>query len=125
MTLLEGNNSVSTFYQTQRQFNIDLGSFSPISLYNFFSNNLVSKEKSCLIFNATAQLSVPSYVNFTVSGGTGQKQQNVPIVLPSSVRSIYLNVTIPSNSLLVPILIKALVYQNGTVYQAYITQSGA
>ncbi len=122
LTTLESNNSVSTFYQSQRQFYIDLGNFAPISLYNFFSKNLKINEKSCLNFNATAQLLIPSYVNFTVK--TGTSAQKVPISIPSTTRTIYLNVSIPSNSLFVPVTVAALVYSNGTVYQLSVTHKG-
>lgn len=52
LTTLEGNNSVSTFYNTQNQFSIDLGSYTPLNLYNTLKEKLPSNEINC--FNMTA-----------------------------------------------------------------------
>ena len=124
LTDLENNGSVSTFYQSQKQLIIDLGSYSPTALYSYLLKQINETEISCLSLNATAELLVPSYVNFTISSSTSKNStQKIPIAMPKTARSIYLNVTIPSNSFFVPILIHALVYQNGTVYQLEITRN--
>ncbi|MEM0201286.1 MAG: hypothetical protein QXD23_02670 [Candidatus Micrarchaeaceae archaeon] len=123
LTTLEGNNSVSTFYQTQKVFNIDLGQYTPILLYNHLKSVLPSNELSCINLNATAQLTMPQYVNFTLTTGNVGKPEVFPILLPNNTREIYLNVSVPSNSLLVPVDVAVLVYKNGTVYQSSITKS--
>ncbi|MGC8479118.1 MAG: hypothetical protein ACP5M9_00400 [Candidatus Micrarchaeia archaeon] len=123
LTQLEGNNSVSTFYQTQNIFNIDLGTLSPLGLYNTISSTYNKTLTSCMAFNAAAQLLVPQYVNFSVNTGISGKTQNVQIPIPSTSRDIYLNVSIPTNSIIVPITVRALIYQNGTIYQLSITRS--
>ncbi len=121
LTKLEGNNSVSTFYSTQNVFSIDLGSYTPINLYNYLKTTVPSNEINCVNMNAEAQLSIPKYVNFTLSSTAGTKPQTFPILLPNTTSTIYLNVSIPRNSLTVPVDISVLVYKNGTVYQTSIT----
>ncbi len=125
LTKLEGNNSVSTFYSTQNVFSIDLGSYTPITLYDNLKATLPSNEINCIGMNAGARLSMPTYVNFTLSSTAGNKPQVFPILLPNATRTIYLNVSIPSNSVLVPVEVSVLVYKNGTVYQTSITKSGS
>lgn len=66
---------------------------------------------------------MPQYVNLTLNTGAGVKPEVLPIEIPNYTRTIPLNISIPSNSLFIPISVAALVYKNGTVYQVIIKRS--
>ena len=90
---LEKNGSILNSYQIQNIFYPTLNSFSPENLYSYIYSK-DKNESNCITIQATAQLLLPSTINFTY--GSGTSKQNVPIKIPSTDRILLANVTFPS-----------------------------
>ncbi len=108
---LEGNNSISNFYQSSIQsILVQTGSTNTTSLYNYLYGKMGNDSMACIQFSTNAEVKLPSQMNFTVEG----KSFLLPIA--SSLQSYSLPINMTKNmSPMIKVRVAVLLTLNGTI----------
>ncbi len=116
---LEGNNSISNFYQSSPQsILVQAGSMNTSSLYNYLYTNIGNESMACMQFSTNAEIKLPSQINFTVEG----KSFQLPI--PSSLQSYSLPINVTQNmEQTIKVRVAVLLTLNGTIYSGPVVSA--
>lgn len=111
LTNMESNNSISTFYNSNLNFQVAQGNLSSYGLYKYFQNSQNATQFNCLNFTGPAYVALPPSVEFVV----GTQKVNIPL------NSSYQNtsITMPLKygiGTQVRLKVSSLITANGTLY---------
>ncbi len=113
LSLMEANNSVSTYYRYQSSNLIRAlaNTANTSQIYDSIAKSLNETARSCLLFNSSVTVMLPARMNFTINS------QRVVLSIPQNARNNTISIPITQNmSRNLSVSVAAVVTSNGTIY---------